>query len=151
MVETNVITLALNNGFQAEDTGGNCNALVRHFNGFDVVITSMCGVTIPESVTEGIEVGVYGMEDGAGWEHPAMFYEARGSLLDFFKGNERKRTQAVEKLREVYQKLQDEIENPIPDDGAVDEKGTQIYMSDGQWLDVFMEAVKELLEHEARP
>lgn len=145
MIETNVINLALSNGFQAEDTGGNCSALVKHFNGFDVVITSHCGDTMPETIIDGIEIGVYDVRNGKGWEYPAMFCEGKSNLFDFFKGNNRKREHVVETLRKIFQDIQDENEKVIEEDG------TGNYTSDGEWLDMMIEAVKELLEYEQRP
>jgi hypothetical protein len=88
MVETNVITLALSNGFQAQDTGGNCSALVRHFKGMDVVITTGC--TIPETVTDTIEVGVYEIGESGEWMFPPVFFEDKGNLQEFFKGKNKK-------------------------------------------------------------
>ncbi len=72
--------------------------------------------------------------------------EARAKLIIPKKKAEfPRRLEAVEKLREIYQNLQDENEESKNDDGSGK------YTSDGEWLDQFVVAVAKLLEFESRP
>jgi hypothetical protein len=81
--------MASNNGFFIEGTGGGCEALVRDFGTFSVILT--LDLTVPKDPYkegfEPIEIGVFKNVEGEGWIDETLIYRTTTKTLDEFFNN----------------------------------------------------------------